>query len=255
MARQLAKANNMAFREDYVKRFNSKVSPHEFKEGMLVYLHRPDMVKVNPKLQSPWFGPFVILSMIGDHHCLIQELSNKKTKFVNVNRLRAYNNSIAEWNNFKLTLNEKNNKKKNADMQEPDEKIKCTANADATAPRYAEFERDNDVVILNPEVEPIPKTIKVEPEEGLESVTPELSEQQDEISDLPNTSTSSKSKSPSLAKILHKLVLPPKPPKKKTLVSTDRVTRKQAQDSGTPVPDVQKSKQDLEKLKKKSKKK
>jgi hypothetical protein len=247
MARQLAQSNNMAFREDYVKRFNSKVSPHEFKEGMLVYLHRPDMVKVNPKLQSPWFGPFVILAMIGDHNCLIQELSNKKTKFVNVNRLRAYNNSIAEWNNFKLTLDQ-NKKGKIADMQKPDENIKCTANADAdaTAPRFAEFERDNDVVILNPEVVPIPKTIKVELEEGPKSVTTELSEQEDDIPE-PTASTASQSKSPSLAKTLHQFVLPSK---KKTLVPTERITRKKAQDSGNPLQDVEKSKQDLEKLRK-----
>ena len=46
-ARQLAKRNNMEFRNDYVKRYNEKVNPHSFKEGQLVYLHRPEMVKIN----------------------------------------------------------------------------------------------------------------------------------------------------------------------------------------------------------------
>ena len=102
-ARQLAKKNNMNFRNDYVKRFNSKVDPHNFQEGQLVYLHRPELIKINPKLQSEWFGPFVILSKIGESNCLIQDLANRKTKFVNTNRLRAFNLTIDDWKKFKIT--------------------------------------------------------------------------------------------------------------------------------------------------------
>ena len=64
IARELAKSNNMDFRDDYVKRFNKSVEPHNFREGMMVYLYQPEQIKINPKLQSPWFGPFVILTMI-----------------------------------------------------------------------------------------------------------------------------------------------------------------------------------------------
>ena len=113
MARKLAKSNNMDFREDYQKRFDKNVKPHDFQKGMLVFLHRPDQLKINPKIQSPWFGPFVILEMINLTNALIQELSNKKTWFVNVNRLRKYDHTIAEWRNFKLTL-DKTKKNKNA---------------------------------------------------------------------------------------------------------------------------------------------
>ena len=179
LARKLAKSNNMDFREDYTKRFDKKVNPHDFQKGMLVYLHRPDQLKVNPKIQSPWFGPFVVLEMINESNALIQELSNKKTKFVNVNRLRKYDHTIPEWNNFKLTL-DKDKKSKRAIAQAADKKI-AADNEHATAPlQFFEFDTDNDVVITNPEVTPIPgilpdhlKVIKDEAIETLETVSTE----------------------------------------------------------------------------------
>ena len=156
----------MEFREDYIKRFNKNVKPHEFQEGMLVFLHWPDLVTVNPKLTSGWFGPFVILSMVNDHNALIQELSNKKTKFVNVNRLRKYHNSISDWNKFKV-IYDKNSKQK-IDSRPKSET--ATAPRPAIAPKFAEFESDNDIVCLNPNVTPMPKmSIKEEVPEEIES--------------------------------------------------------------------------------------
>ena len=157
----------MEFREDYMKRFNKNVKPHEFQEGMLVFLHRPDLVTVNPKLTSEWFGPFVILSMVNEHNALIQELSNKKTKFVNVNRLRKYHNSISEWNKFKV-IYDKNSKQEKLNSR-PDPKT-AIAPLPANATKFAEFESDNDVVCLNPNVTPRPKlTIKTEVPDVIES--------------------------------------------------------------------------------------
>jgi len=187
LARQLAMKNNMEYREDYVKRFNKTVKPHDFQKGMLVFLHRPEKLQINPKLQSPWFGPYVILEMIGDHNSLIQELSNKKTKFVNVNRLRQYDNSIKDWNNFRLTYDKSKAKKNagvqksdNAIMQKPDKK-NCNDPETACAhkhahaphaPAMAEFDSANEITILNPEDfethRPIPGSpgpIKVEPQD------------------------------------------------------------------------------------------
>ena len=169
LARKLAMKNNMDFRDDYVKRFNKNVEPHEFQKGMLVFLHSPEKLQINPKLQSPWFGPYVILEMFGKHNSLIQELSNKKTKFVNVNRLRKYDNSIRDWNDFKLT---KIKKKKTAKLQKSDsisdpETACAHKDADAGhAPAMAEFSADNDITILNPWVQPVPgspRSIKSEP--------------------------------------------------------------------------------------------
>ena len=167
LARKLAKSNNMEFREDYIKRFNKNVKPHEFQEGMLVFIHGPDLVTVNPKLTTEWFGPFVILSMVNEHNALIQELSNKKTKFVNVNRLRKYHNSISECNKFKV-IYDKNSKKEKLDSR-PNPKT-ATAPLPAIATKFAEFDSDNDVVCLNPSVTPRPKiSIKTEVPEEIES--------------------------------------------------------------------------------------
>ena len=159
-ARQLAKKNNMEFRNDYIKRYNEKVNPHNFKEGQLVYLHRPEMVKINPKLQSEWFGPFVILSMVGEHNSLIQDLASRRTKFVNCNRLRAYNLTSDEWKNFKFKLARQS-------AEDGHSTIQRTANkpdsANATAPvDYALFDRDSDIVVLTPHSRPQPKVLKVE---------------------------------------------------------------------------------------------
>ena len=197
LARQLAKKNNMDFRDEYVKRFNKNIKPHDFRKGMLVFLHRPENLKRNPKLQSPWCGPYVILEMIGDHNSLIQDLSNKKTKFVNVNRLRHYDNSIKDWNDFHLTRT----KNKNAILKESDsaklqksDRKNCNdpenacdhKNAHAHhAPQMAEFESTNEITVLNPEAfeghKPIldPKGIKPEPLDLSESLGSEAAYNED----------------------------------------------------------------------------
>jgi hypothetical protein len=249
MARQLAKSNNMAFREDYVKRFNKNVKPHSFQEGMLVYLHRPELVKINPKLQSPWFGPFVVLAMIGQNNSLIQELSNKKTKFVNVNRLRAYNNTIQEWNSFKLTLSSDKQKKMLESDNEPDEKMKCTA--DASAPKFAEFDSDSEIVLLNPEVQPIPKIIKVEPNNLDESVEAEGPPTEQHEAAAPDSTVVGQGRTDSFADTLMKLVSPKKKVgtrKKLPVQPTESLTRKQARDTGAEIPNVNTSSKDLAKV-------
>ena len=224
MARKLAKSNNMEFREDYTKRFNKNVDPHDFRKGMLVYLHRPDQLKINPKIQSPWFGPFVISEMINESNALIQELANKKTKFVNVNRLRKYDHTIPEWNKFKLTL-DKDKKTKSAIAQSADEKV-IGDSAHATAPlQFFEFDTDNDVIITNPEVTPIPgilpehlRVIKDELSDEIEAVPETNSTDEDPIDhpamamdpSAPTAGTSRKSKPPSIIDTAKKMLSPRK---------------------------------------------
>ena len=171
LARKLAKENNMKFREDYADSFNKKVDLHNFKEGMVVLLHRPEQVKLNPKIQSPWFGPYLILSMIGSSNALIQEISNKKTKFVNTNRLRAYNATIAEWEKDKA-------KRGSKQIAVPDAQTEKISDSTEGPPvKWAEFDLNNDITILNPEALashrpiPAPPAIKDEPEEAYETVS------------------------------------------------------------------------------------
>ena len=237
LARKLAKANNMDFRDDYVKRFNKSVKPHDFQEGMLVFLHRPDLVTVNPKLTTEWFGPFVILNMVNDHNALIQELSNKKTKFVNVNRLRKYHNSISEWKKFKVVY-DKNAKEKLTSRTSPKS---ATASQTAPTAKFAEFESDNDVVCLNPDVQPVPKmSIKAETQDITESFSDheasdeEIVQQDVDIDQHAGPSTS-KEPNPSFGSILTKYVSPRKtrlkakiykdPPKEVTLEDLSKIEK------------------------------
>ena len=218
----------MEFRDDYVKRFNKNVEPHDFQKGMLVFLHSPEKLQINPKLQSPWFGPYVILEMFGTHNSLIQELSNKKTKFVNVNRLRKYDNSIRDWNDFKLTKikKKKSAKLQNSDSTTSDPETAC-AHKDAHAehaPAMAEFSADNDITILNPWVRPIPgspRSIKSEPLEISGALSSEQSNYEDTLqefstlsptppnSNSPEPGTSSgRTKLPSVTDTLKDIFLP-----------------------------------------------
>ena len=231
-ARKLAQSNNMSYRDDYVKRFNKSVEPHDFREGMMVYLHRPEQLKINPKLQSPWFGPFVILTMIGKANALIQEISNFKTKFVNVNRLRAYNATIAQWQKVQNRSKKKNN---NADSQQEKNGTDDHAHAsNASAPNWVQFDVDNEVTLLNPHVDPVPMPcpdIKLEEPELEESVQSEIPSNEpaketaatlDPIIDDPGPSTSSKRES--LIETATKLFLSPRRDK--------RLTRQERLDQG-----------------------
>ena len=237
LARKLAKSNNMEFRDDYVKRFNKNVKPHDFQEGMLVFLHRPDLVTVNPKLTTEWFGPFVILNMVNDHNALIQELSNKKTKFVNVNRLRKYHNSISEWKKFKV-IYDKNAKEQL--VSRPSSKTAIAPNP-ADAPKFAEFESDNDIVCLNPDIQPIPKiSIKEETHDTSGSVgdyesAEDEAIQQDVDLDQHAGATSSKEPNVTFGNLLTKYVSPRKtrlkaklykdPPKEVTLDDLEKIEK------------------------------
>ena len=77
-ARNLAKKNNIEYRQTYKKYFDSKILPKQFSEGMLCWLHQPELLKVNPKICSPFFGPWVVLSLVGKTNAVIQYLANKK---------------------------------------------------------------------------------------------------------------------------------------------------------------------------------
>ena len=252
IARKLAKSNNMDFRDDYVKRFNKSVQPHDFIEGMMVYLHRPKQLKINPKLQSPWFGPFVILTMIGQANALIQEIANRKTKFVNVNRLRAYNASIAEWAKYK---NKNKNASENADMQQEKNGSDNLDSATATAPMFAEFDMDNEVTLLNPELDPVPRPrpdIKVEGEELETSIDTQTPDNEAHTSDLdPTPSTSKPNRRESLLETATKMFSPTKnkPMTRKTKI--DRGLELETQSSDT----LNQKLKEAEKSKKKSQKK
>ena len=221
----------MKFREDYRQRFNKKmVDLHDFKEGMVVLLHRPEQVKVNPKIQSKWFGPFLILSMVGTTNALIQDIGNKKTKFVNTNRLRAYNSTIAEWEKEQALKEKKKNAKLDAQTEKKGDDDHFESEAGPPL-RWTDFDLDNDVAILNPEAvathRPMlePPGIKEEPEEAMESVPNNDSTQEDQNDQIPPPSpTAGSSQSPNsresmgdtLVEMLPKINKPKRPTRSNT---------------------------------------
>ena len=157
-ARALAKKNNMKFREDYEKKFNEKVVPHEFSRGHLVYLHRPELLKFEKNLTSPWFGPHLILDIIYNN-ALIQDLGSKKTRFFNLNRLRMYDVSPEEWKKIQLIKETKNHLPEILDDNDKPQTKKLDPDID-----YATFDLREDIVCLNPDAATThrPQGIKVE---------------------------------------------------------------------------------------------
>ena len=60
-ARNQATKNNMIFRDKYKEYFDHQVKEKEFPLGCLVWLYLPDKVKQNPKICSPFYGPYIVL--------------------------------------------------------------------------------------------------------------------------------------------------------------------------------------------------
>ena len=87
-ARKLAVANNLEYRSKYKKYFDSKIKPIDIKEGDLCYLHSPEMLKINRKIQSPFLGPYLLLHRVSHHNVVIQHLKTHKTKLVHIGRIR-----------------------------------------------------------------------------------------------------------------------------------------------------------------------
>ena len=171
-ARKLALQNNMEFQAKYKEYFDRFVDKKDFPPGCLVWLHLPNRNTTNPKICSPFFGPFVVLEQVGDTNCVIQHLANKKTKFVNINNLRRYDFSNSHF------------LKKNAvasdgpDIQDKEDKGDEHKGRQSPPPPPAEFDSAGDIVILNP-LDPPPRPIpllKDEPAAVDTSQAPTVSE-------------------------------------------------------------------------------
>ena len=190
--------------------------------------------------------------MIGQANALIQEIANRKTKFVNVNRLRAYNASIAEWAKYK---NKDKNASENADMQQEKNGSDNLDSAIATAPRFAEFDVDNEVTLLNPELDPVPRPcpdIKVEGEELETSVDTQTPDNEAPTSNLdPIPSTSKTNRRESLLETATKMFSPTKNKPMTRATRIDRGLELETQSGETLNQELK----EAEKSKKKSQKK
>ena len=90
-ARSLALANRRIYQDKYADRYNKKLKPYNFALQQLVLLHAPESrTAINPKIQSPFIGPFRIIALPQPQTAVLQNCHSHKTKHVNVARIRPY---------------------------------------------------------------------------------------------------------------------------------------------------------------------
>ena len=201
--------NNWKYKIDYKNYYDSKVKVINYKVGDFVYLHSPEMLKINKKIQSPFLGPFLVQERINEHNYIIQNLKTHRTKLIHVDRLRL---AKPDPNSIHLGQNAGNSSNVKSRLQ-----AKQTAGSDNSrsenknslqnSSQLVEFDLKNDVTWLSgdPMPAPIPLPIKDEiPDQNL-AVEQQLEPEVDpSIRTSPSPETSSKSstsKFPSPAKI------------------------------------------------------
>ena len=99
-AQDLARRNNMSFRDSYSHRFNTDKEANRYTVGQLVLLHAPQQAlriaggnKATRKFVSPFIGPYEITRVIKDSHNAVIKLpshsANKQVK-VHFDRIKPY---------------------------------------------------------------------------------------------------------------------------------------------------------------------
>ncbi len=139
-ARQLAKQNNIVYRSKYSEEHDKGVKKYfKLQVGDLCLLHRPELPKINPKISNEWEGIYTVIAVVGLQNVLIQHLETKKTRYVNVSRVKPYI-STPHFTTKDATAG------KDAKLQGQDE----TSNKSDTAQKKSE---DSGVTVdLNPDI-------------------------------------------------------------------------------------------------------
>lgn len=238
LARKIALDNNASYRADYKKKFDAKVTPIQWQEGMLVFLHSPESQKVNRKVSIPWVGPYVILTVINHHNVVIQHLETRRTKVVNVNRLKPYN---METKNLSADA-KMQSQGRDAEHAEklPATTAKELRNSESaqSGPTFADF-FTKEVQILNPSALETHRPIPIK-QEGNSPSTSETSENPIETTENEGTSdiiagpSSSKAQSPWQK---FKQSVPSMSDIGAELAQPLRMTRKTAKDLDVIIPD------------------
>ena len=171
LARKLAYENNISYQEAYKNQYDKTVKEVEFQEGQLVWLHRPELAKVNRKISREYDGPYVIVSLPNATNAVIQCLKSHKTRVVHRLRIKHFRGHLPS----NATLRKANTAATTAaasDASDADTRTlqdASTADKIAQTPKNAdsrpEFMRieDDDIVVLNAhETPPRPIPVKVE---------------------------------------------------------------------------------------------
>ena len=173
----------------YKKTFDEKVNPESFKEGDLCYLHSPEMIKINKKLQSPFLGPYVILSRVNDHNVVIQNLETKRSKFVHLNRLRRAEPTPVSTHLGKNAAQSRVASGAHPTLEQQRSKFNSETKKSAGAAQhnldknlqhsqgqtFVDFDLQNEVACVGDGPLPLPRPIKTEPNQNHESEMPEAS--------------------------------------------------------------------------------
>ena len=163
--RRLAKQNNLIYRTKYAKDYDKKIKYYKVTEGDVVLLHRPEMIKINPKISSPFDGPYVVLQVVGQQNVLIQHLHNHKTRYVNVNRIKKLLSADMQFETHSSQTSRKRNGSTDVEAPETPKRIRTFEEEGVTV------DLDPDVVVLSPDHEverhrPIPVKTEHEEEDG-----------------------------------------------------------------------------------------
>ena len=230
LARKLAAENNMLYREEYKLKFDSTVQPEDFCEGKLVWLHCPELNKINPKLNSPFVGPFVVQTVLNQHNVVIQHLKTQRTRLVNINRLRAFRD------NKEKNVNDSLEEKKKFDAE--NDRLDKTDTKSSQFEDSRDFkknsllvEQDADIIWENrtPPRPIVMKTIKQEPQQSTD-----LSENQTALLKSPqDDSKLGKKKS----KLPRKLDIDLSPAALGSYLSPKKLTRSKAKDLDIVIPE------------------
>ena len=152
LARAIAKENNIEYRNSYETYHNRDQSKFKnFEEEDIVYLHQPELNKINRKISMPWSGPWIILKLT-PQNALIQHCLTQKTRFVHRDRLRKMVNQQIAYEKF-------SQKNQSNEQQQQHSKLE----------QQKHHSLEPEIIILNPaDPAPLPKQLVKAEEKGEE---------------------------------------------------------------------------------------
>ncbi len=148
LARELARKNCFVYKQKYSSSYDKNVNTwFKLKEGDLAWLHRPEVPKINPKIQSPWQGPYVIINLVGSQNAFVQDLQTQKTRYVHVDRLKPY---ISTPSNTVPVPRGQTSGNESAQKESEEGRAQLHLQAEKR-PQFVEFDDDEVILLSSPQ--------------------------------------------------------------------------------------------------------